>query len=208
MTDTERKLNQLQACLGEKKLKQLGLIPCSTCRKILTQVMNITLPTDLENKTFLTSNEMATINQSILDATDGYLKNTPVDDYKHSMRSAFTSTASTKTSDIKTASNLPHQSEANIAPYSSNQIHSDQDLLDKLLEILNQPHHIVQDHCGIGYTYVPPTPAPIADALSCCECGRLFVATTHPKFKLTPLPVSLTDTEYELIKGVYVDILL
>lgn len=191
MTDIERKLARLQACLGDKKLKQLGLVTCSTCREIMTQVMNISLPINLENKTFLTSEEMASINQSIVEATNGFLRDTS---------STLSSIEKESVSDslISKATHL-------IGTYDAD---SDDDLLSKLLDILQQKNHIVQDQDGIGYTYNKPSVSLYPDALKCSECGRPYSMQTRPKFKLLALPIDLTETEYELIKGVYVDIIL
>lgn len=265
MIDAEQKLKTLQACIGEKKLKQLGLIPCTTCREILIQVMNISLPNDLKNKAFLTSEEMSTISQTILLATNGYLNNVPQEN------------PSDLTVDLTSISNIPHKSDrtmdmpfnievnstleshpstsspsiedtgcnissdlvsttistevdggeatelvdenttetstSEISPefinaLNNEPIKSEQELVSKLLTILNQSHHITQDDLGMGYIYTPPTTAPFPHTLSCSECGHLYAITTHPSLKLIPLPVYLSDVEYEMIKGVYVDILL
>lgn len=226
MSDSEYKLKQLQACIGEKKLKQLGLIPCLTCREILTQVMNVSLPTDLENKPFFTSDEMATINQTILAATKGSLNNIPLETTFNDLHtdsvqdetsdpidkpdtSMNTDTINdAQTSDLSssdTSLNLPPELLSDLANTS---VESDKEFVSKLLSILNHSHHISQDDLGIGYIYTPPTVPPISNALCCCECGRLYSVITHPDLKLLPLPVYLSETEYEMLKGIYVDIFL
>lgn len=271
MTDAEQKLKRLQTCIGEKKLKQLGLISCSTCREILMQVMNISLPGDLKNKAFLTSEEMATISQTILLATKGYLNNVPQENPSNLTVNLTTVNPSISNSNIthksdqtmdapfdievdstiepQLSTSLPslEASESNISSdllsttvstgFDDNEavelvdentvetstskispefinalnnqpIKSEQELVSKLLTILNQSHHITQDDLGMGYIYTPPTTAPFPHTLSCSECGHLYAITTHPSLKLIPLPVYLSDTEYEMIKGVYIDILL
>jgi len=229
MIDTEYKIKKLQSCLGEKKLKQLGLIPCSTCREILTQVMNISLPEDLEDKAFLTSEEMSNISQSILLATHGFLKDTPQEILpeanadissisKISIEAETVSEveenhSSVTSSNTIDANNKSSASIHNISPeliesINNQPIKNEQDLVSKLLAILNQSHHIIQDNVGMGYIYTPPSLSPVANTLSCSECGHLYTIITYPSLKLMPLPVYLTDTEYEMIKGIYVDILL
>ncbi len=253
MTDAEQKLKHLQNCLGEKKLKQLGLIPCSTCRQILTQVMHISLPEDLENKSFLTSEDMATISQTVLDATHGSLNHTPtakfLDEYNiadllsnetdntevpsklETNPSEFissedelteeiasntfdsletnleTTSPSSSTSTLSLLSNLKASPEL-VAELNESPIKTNQDLVFKLLSILNQSHHITQDDLGIGYIYTPPAASPFVNALSCSECGRLYGIITHPDLNLIPLPVYLSAAEYEMLKGIYVDIFL
>lgn len=235
MNDIEYKLKNLQACIGEKKLKQLGLIPCLTCREILTQVMHVSLPFNLENKAFLSSEEMSAISQTILEATNGFLKNTsPTDTQSQPILELENSTVSNDTIDneefsIHSNTNSPTSNKELLleVPESSSYLASafqatpelindlnsspitnTQDLVSKLLSILNQSHHIAQDNLGIGYIYTPPAAIPLDHALSCSECGHMYAIITHPTLKLMPLPVYLSDTEYEMIKGVYVDIFL
>lgn len=236
MTDAEKKLKQLQSCIGEKKLKQLGLIPCSTCRKIMTQVMNISLPTHLQNKPFFTSEEMSTISQTILESINCSLNdlsyNKSVEENIQHTNQEQTSlnnpsaedTLSSKSSSIEqpkeentteknndeathtqdNSSNNDVTEDATIT-YS---LGSEEDLVNKLLSILNQSQHLTQGDLGIGYIYTPPIVSPFTHTLNCTECGHMYTISTQPTLKLIPLPVYLTDTEYEMIKGIYVDILL
>lgn len=233
MNDIQYKLNHLQACIGEKKLKQLGLIPCSTCREILSQVMNISLPSDLENKVFLTPEELSSIGENILEATHGSLKNIPSNEVFSDSLSEHNDLSSNNTilekqestdteiSSISTSQQIQLEKSSDLyiattieaTPELINDLNSSanidtKDLVSKLLSILTQSHYIAQDDLGIGYIYTPPVSTPSPHALSCSECGHLYTIVAHPTLKLIPLPVYLSDTEYEMIKGIYVDILL
>lgn len=144
MSSTDLKLRQLKNCLGIKKLKQLGLLICSTCNEL-----------DIHNAT--------------IDAT----------------------------SDI---------SELSSELALSTPIQSEEDLLKHLLSILYHSKRQDTDSLDMGYTYnVQPPQSP--DSFSCSECGKQY-AFDHIASQLIALPIFLTDTEYEMIKGVYVDILL
>ena len=61
MIYAENKIQYLKKCLGAKKLKQLGLIPCSTCSEIVTQVSHISPPPHLKDKPFLNAEENVTL---------------------------------------------------------------------------------------------------------------------------------------------------
>lgn len=242
MTDIEAKLEHLKSCLGEKKLKQIGLIPCSTCRDIMVNALNLELPPDLENKPFLTPEEVSRINESILHPELHTMQNTPVND-----DDSFSSTDMDEPSDTlltndsdtissfsdmdelaqehitDTLNNAPNpSSDLSIENSSSNSdfeispqlvaslnttpTQTEQELVTKLLAILSHSHHSTHSNLDIGYIYSMPS-IQLPHSLACSECGRLY-AITHPDTKLIPLPVYLSDTEYEMIKGIYVDILL
>ena len=231
MTDAEKKLKQLQSCIGEKKLKQLGLIPCSTCRQIMTQVMNVSLPIDLQNKPYFTSEEMATISQTILESVnyslndlsynksvEGNMSHTSQEQasLKDYSLEHITPSNSSSPEQIKEEMNTKKNS-AETANIDDDNIQdttitysldSKEDLVNKLLSILNQSQHLTQGDLGIGYIYTPPIISPFSHTLNCTECGHMYTISTQPTLKLIPLPVYLTDTEYEMIKGIYVDILL
>lgn len=234
MNDIEYKLKSLQACLGEKKLKQLGLIPCLTCKEILTQLTNVCLPSNLENKVYFSPEEIATISDSILESTNGFLKTASpqinskstkiLSDYSDSIDNPTIINKEQSDSDPNYSS-LEEDTSTNptpdlhltpppqTIPYSNSGVNNlpiinKQDLLTKLLVILNESQHIAQDNLGMGYIYMPPSSPPISHVLNCSECGRLYTIITDPSLKLMPLPVYLSDTEYELIKGIYVDTFL
>ena len=237
MTDAEKKLKQLQSYLGEKKLKQLGLIPCLTCRKIMTQVMNISLPIDLQNKPFFTSEEMSTISQTILESVNYSLNDLTYN--KSDEQSINTKQIQTFSKDSSLEQITPSESSSTYTDSSSEEDNigegnteednnvednlekdntenttitfspgSEEELINKLFSILNQSQHVTQGDLGIGYIYTPPIISPFNHTLNCTECGHMYTISTQPTLKLIPLPVYLTDTEYEMIKGIYVDILL
>lgn len=240
MTNAENKLKQLQSCLGEKKLKQLGLIPCSTCRKIMTQVMNISLPIDLQNKSYFTSEEMSTISQTILesvnyslndlssssinskqDLNSNLLEKDSLDPTDFSESSSLnmhsiseqdnTNESNVQGETCEESNNKEENTERESAEEDNNIIYSpgsEEELVNKLLSILNQSQHLTQGDLGIGYIYTPPIVSSFSHTLNCTECGHMYTISTQPTLKLLPLPVYLTDTEYEMIKGIYVDIFL
>ena len=221
MTDAEKKLKQLQNCLGEKKLKQLGLIPCTTCREIMTKVMNISLPIDLQNKPFFTSEEMSTISQTIMESVNYSLNdptssiltspsNESLEDESINEVVAATSendtldTSSSDSDDEIVASTEDNEETAsedesqttdgeteqdNLITYDS--ANTEEELVSKLLAILNQSQHLTQGDLGIGYIYNPPMTSPFSHTLNCTECGHMYTISTHPSLKLIPLPVYL-----------------
>lgn len=212
MTDAEKKLTQLQSCIGEKKLKQLGLIPCLTCRQIMTQVMNISLPIDLQNKPYFTSEEMSTISQTILESVNyslndlSYNKSYEQDIHNSQGENSLKEDLPEHNNDVsEISSSKDINTENTTITYSPG---SEQELVNKLLSILNQSHHLTQEDLGIGYIYTPPVVSPFTHTLNCTECGRMYTISTQPNLRLIPLPIYLTDTEYEMIKGIYVDIFL
>lgn len=246
MTDAEKKLKRLQNCLGEKKLKQLGLIPCTTCREIMTKVMNISLPIDLQNKPFLTSEEMSTISQTIMESVNYSLndptssvlsdktKETHEDESSNQVTVTNLEKETTETPDSDSNNKIVTNNEDNYETVSEDEgqsydedesqitnekieeddlitydsANTEEELVSKLLAILNQSQHLTQGDLGIGYIYTPPAISPFSHTLNCTECGHMYTISPHPSLKLIPLPVYLTDTEYEMIKGIYVDIFL
>lgn len=238
MSNVDEKLDHLKNALGERKLKQLGLIVCSTCNKIMTQSNKLTLPSELMDKGYLTPEEMAIINQSLIpmdevtsstEITDGdgspiTPKATTDEDGSSSAKpddkdvssvhaEAPSEDDSPTNSEITTSgdSSLSFVSSAVDGSYDLNEldgvpITSEQDLLQKLFTILHQQQARATDDLGMGYTYQQPS-TPLPHSIACSECGRLY-AIAHPSLELLPLPIYLSDTEYEMIKGIYVDILL
>lgn len=251
MIDAENKIQYLKKCLGAKKLKQLGLIPCSTCSEIVTQVSHIFPPPHLKDKPFLNAEETASLSQTILEATKGFLKNStsielssqntnnsaetitsnesqniPIADYsKKTTTNALPaedgitiatedhlidSTLSTTDTETNTKPNnvfLDSSAFSELLTEIDDSPVDEKELLSRLLSIINQSHHIAQNNVNMGYIYTPPTSSYFS-ALSCSECGRLYTISTSSKTKLIALPVYLSDTEYEMIKGIYVDTLL
>lgn len=246
MTDIELKLKQLQTCLGERKLKQIGLIPCSTCQEIMESALHLNLSPDLKEKPFLTPEEISSINASILESahqkidadssnhadeidqdTDGedYLSNTlrfhedsAASEPKFSITESLPREENLSDDSIEaendTTSSAPivkSSEEFEISPelvasLNTTPTQTEQELITKLIAILSHSHPPIQSDLGIGYTYGMPS-VHLPHSLCCSECGRLYTIS-HPELKLTPLPVYLSDTEYEMLKGVYVDILL
>lgn len=255
MTDIELKLKRLQTCLGERKLKQIGLIPCSTCQEIMESALHLRLSPDLKEKPFLTPEEISSINASILESAHQRTENdsattspadldTNFDDKNNIDENDLEHLSSTLRFDDDSPSskpkpfimdslpreeelsNDPTQQESDsrtatlsvnssgefeispelVASLNTTPIQTEQELVTKLLAILNQSHPPIQADLGMGYTYGMPS-AHLPHSLCCSECGRLYTIT-HPDLKLTPLPVYLSDTEYEMLKGIYVDILL
>lgn len=189
MSNINPKLEQLKNYLGEKKLKQLGLLICNTCHEILTHIPEILPSLDLDSKAYITPEELATIREKISQSASDFIPST-------SKPLADTSTVEQTSNDSITLA-----SELLTLP-----ITSEEDLLKRLAMILNESHTPYSDTLGMGYTYnIYPALPP--HSLICSECGRQY-AIAHPTLNLMPLPVPLTDTEYEMIKGVYVDILL
>ena len=238
MSNVDEKLHHLKNALGERKLKQLGLIVCPTCNKIMAQSNKLTLPSELMDKGYLTPEEMSIINQSLIsmdevtsstelangddssttpkETTDeASSSNLEVNDKDVPSVHVEASSEDGSSTDFEIATSgdgsLNFVSSAVDGSYDLNEldgvsITNEQDLLQKLFTILHQQQARATEELGIGYTYQYPS-TPLPHSISCSECGRLY-AIAHPSLELLPLPVYLSDTEYEMIKGVYVDILL
>ena len=189
MSNANSKLEQLKNYLGEKKLKQLGLLACNTCNEISTYIPDILPSLNLDSKTYITLEELATIRKEISQSAPKLIPKT-----------------SKPTTDTSTSAQTSDNSVSLVSDRLTIPIKSEEELLKRLASILNGYHASYSDVPGMGYTYnVYPALPP--HSLICSECGRQY-ATAHPTLNLMPLPVPLTDTEYEMIKGIYVDILL
>lgn len=188
MSHTNPKLEQLKNYLGEKKIKQLGLLVCHTCNEIITHLPQILPSLDLDDKTYITPEELVAIRSKI--SQSAY---------------ALIPSASKPLTDLSTTEQSL-DSTTSISKFLTIPIKSEEELLKRLALILNESRTPSSDTLGIGYTYniYPPLPP---HSLICSECGKQY-AIGHPTLNLMPLPVPLTDTEYEMIKGIYVDILL
>lgn len=216
MSTISEKLEELKVCLGEKKLKQLGLIPCSTCIQIMSQSSNIIFPPDLEHKPYLTPEDMATINASIIDTA--FIKHLG----DHANKSELSNDISVTLSDVPLAPNDISDTVADISSAATDisgaatdcpedniithSISSETDLLNVLKSIIKNAHPTLSNIHNSGYIYSQPN-VRLPHALCCSECGKLYTIS-HPPVELFPLPVYLSDSEYEMIKGVYVDIVL
>lgn len=214
MSYFEYKLQQLTNFLGEKKLKQLGLLTCETCTHIMAHAEGIIAPTALSSRTYLTPDELADINKQFYDSTlltsnTSYLSfpeeviETPeVDSVNEMTQVPLTNTITTTADSIEDAVPIIASTKS---PYPSSPKTAEQLLAEILLDITTA-HSPKDTDLGIGYIYnIYPSSPP--HALACTECNRLY-AIAHPALQLMPLPARLTSTEYELLKGVYVDILL
>lgn len=193
MSDSDIKLLQLKQYLGEKKLKQLGLIQCSTCLKIIEQATSFSMPNDLDEKPYLTAEEIDQINSNILNPSNDQLD----------LNATESNKIEKEVSDPSSVSDTPHPLTITL---DHNDLKDENILLEKLSTILATASPINTDDLGMGYLYTYPT-LPLPHSLSCSECGRLY-AIAHPTLELLPLPIYLSDTEYEMIKGIYVDTLL
>ena len=228
MSHFEYKLQQLTNFLGEKKLKQLGLLACETCNHIMAHAEGLIPPTDFSNRTYLTPNELANINKQLYDSalptsntsylsfpedviqtskTDTILENSQTNLISDSADIVYSpedlvplvpmvSSLEKNTSSKPVKTNSPYPNPPKTA----------EQLLAEILLDITTAHPPTDTDLGMGYIYniYPPSPP---HALACTECNRLY-AIAHPVLQLMPLPVRLTSTEYELLKGVYVDILL
>ena len=183
MLTTNQKLEKLKQCLGEKKLKQLGLIPCLTCTHIKEQAATFIAPSDMDDHAVLTSEEVSNINKEFIASTFHELD--------HYVQTQEKTEANTSTKSISIEDTL---------------LDDEASLLTKLATILvhSQPTHT--SDLGNGYLYTYPSP-PLPHAITCPECGKLY-SFGHSSCELTALQIYLTDTEYELIKGLYVDTFL
>lgn len=225
MSHFEYKLQQLTNFLGEKKLKQLGLLTCETCNHIMAHAEGLVPPTDFSNRTYLTPNELADINKQLYDSalptsTTSYLsfpeeviENPEADSINETDKveiinkttEMVNSTEDTGPIISSSKESSPSKPIKTRSPYPAPPKTAEQLLAEILLDITTA-HPPKDIDLGMGYIYniYPPSPP---HALACTECNRLY-AIAHPVLQLMPLPVRLTSTEYELLKGVYVDILL
>ncbi len=214
MSYFEYKLQQLTNFLGEKKLKQLGLLTCETCSHIMAHAEGIIAPTVLSSRTYLTPDKLADINKQFNDSTlltpntsylsfpDEVIETPEVDSVNKMTQVRLTNTITATTDSIEDAVPIITSTKSS---YPSSPKTAEQLLAEILLDITTA-HPPKDTDLGIGYIYsIYPSSPP--HALACTECNRLY-AIAHPALQLMPLPVRLTCTEYELLKGVYVDILL
>lgn len=155
MKDIEAKLQRLITCIGEKKLKQLGLLTCKGCNRIFAEIDNL-------------------ISEEYAAPAEEYAITLDKDDALNSEDIEMDQTAASIDSPITFESS----DDSTEAGYH------------------NLP---------IGYIYSNVQPLPTHEIM-CPECGRLFILDQNNR--IMPLAVSLTPSENEIIKGVYVDILL
>ncbi len=196
MSHFEYKLQQLTTFLGEKKLKQLGLLTCDTCNLIMSQSYNLASDTNFSDSEHLTSEEIQQINEQFFNTT---LLQSPFLDSNQESTINFKIVENSPIKDITPITN----SIFSVYEESSQPI---EDLIKELLLKLTTTNPTTNTNLGIGYIYNLYPPAP-PHALTCTECNRLYTIA-QPVLQLVPLPVMLTPTEYEILKGVYVDIIL
>ncbi len=196
MSHFEYKLQQLTNFLGKKKLKQLGLLTCDTCNLITSQSYNLASDTHFSDSEYLTIEEIQGINEMFFNTT--------------LLQSPYLDSNQESTTDSNIIENSPIN---DFTPISNNilSVYEEspqpiEDLIKELLLKLTATNPTANTNLGIGYIYNLYPPAP-PHALTCTECNRLY-AIAQPTLQLVPLPVILTPTEYEILKGVYVDIML
>ena len=222
MSPADQKLERLKQYLGEKKLKQLGLISCNTCLRIFEQASSFSVPHDMDENTYLTADDMNEINAALSESVSDLIESsnkqvsepTPEELLTEAANAESTQQVSDTSNEViedpqKIASESPATSEdpkCLTFTIGHNDMLDESAFLKKLTTILQSTTPINKADLGMGYLYNYPN-IPLPHSLCCSECGRLF-AIAHPTLELLPLPVYLTDTEYEMIKGIYVDTLL
>ncbi len=239
MSESEYKLERLTTFLGEKKLKQLGLLTCETCNRILAHTEGVLSEASLSKKIFLTPDELAEINDKFYEAAGiqkPFTKSTaePTTEFTTELSTELVTEPDTELpTEFATkpdTKSVVSSHKENIAPFALEALEEtfsrapktntsipvstyslwDTKKIDRLIaEILldiTTSRSYTSPSLGMGYLYniYPPLPP---HSLACTECGRLY-AIAHPSLQLMPLPVSLTHSEYEMLKGVYVDIFL
>ena len=196
MSHFEYKLQQLTNFLGEKKLKQLGLLTCDTCNLIMSQSYNLASDTNFSDSEYLTPEEIQHINEQFFNTT---LLQSPYLDSNQESNTDFDSV------EISPEKNISPIKDSIFSVYEESP-QPTEDLIKELLLKLTATNPTTNTNLGIGYIYNLYPPAP-PHALTCTECNRLYTIdqlTLH----LIPLPIMLTPTEYEILKGMYVDIML
>ena len=196
MSHFEYKLQQLTNFLGRKKLKQLGLLTCDTCNLIMSQSYNLASDTHFSDSEYLTSEEIQHINEQFFNTT---LLQSPYFDSNQESNTDFDNV------EISPEKNVPPIKDSIFSVYEESP-QPTEDLIKELLLKLTATNPTTNTNLGIGYIYNLYPPAP-PHALTCTECNRLY-AIAQPALQLVPLPVMLTPTEYEILKGVYIDIIL
>lgn len=196
MSHFEYKLQQLTNFLGEKKLKQLGLLTCDTCNLIMSQSYNLASDTNFSDSEYLTPEEIQHINEQFFNTT---LLQSPYLDSNQESNTDFDSV------EISPEKNISPIKDSIFSVYEESP-QPTEDLIKELLLKLTATNPTTNTNLGIGYIYNLYPPAP-PHALTCTECNRLYTIA-QPALQLIPLPVMLTPTEYEILKGVYIDIVL
>ena len=236
MSPAEQRIERLKQYLGEKKLKQLGLVPCNTCLRIFEQASSFCVPHDMDENAYLTADDMTEINAALSEAASDLMDDsTNTQDIPSTSATDPSKQESEDVSKEDPTEDTEAQSTKQIDQTSNEDIEKPQEIateeaatseapeyltftighsdtmdestfLKKLTAIIQSAAPINKADLGMGYLYNSPN-IPLPHSLCCSECGRLF-AIAHPTLELLPLPVYLTDTEYEMIKGIYVDTLL
>lgn len=178
MMTSQYQLNELISFIGRKKLKQLGLLPCTTCAHILWDIERLSNPL-LDSKS--------------LDSADHLF-------------SSNNETTMPSSDDVPHASSSDHD----FVYQTQSTSHANEGPFIEVVPLASLSPIVLEDtsheSLGIGFIYNPFLTIP-PHATVCAECGRLY-SQSPAMHSFTALPVVLSDVEYEVLKGFYVDISL
>ncbi len=199
------RLTQLINFIGQRKLKQVGLLACTTCTHLLENIILAAVPTpSLPRLPFLDRN---------------YFLPYPVED---------SSTMSEEEDAINTSTSLASIGSAGLPSYALIYYALDMPTHEFLGSLFDTPHEDLpiplgpqspfavqtqgplfhySDPLGIGFSYFYPQVNNTPEAIICTECGRIYLPNPE-SHTLTPLPAFLSYAQQETIKGFVVDIYL
>ncbi|PHV70455.1 hypothetical protein CS063_10210 [Sporanaerobium hydrogeniformans] len=201
------RLTQLINFIGQRKLKQVGLLACTTCAHLLENTLASVTP-------------QMTLPQIPLLDRNYFIPFTAINpDEAYEKEAAYEQDPSYNLAVLSTTNLSSYALVYHALTLPSGEVlgsNLEENVSDLPIPLGPQNHYALQttgplfhysDPLGIGFSYFYPQVNRQPEALICTECGRIYLP--HPEsHTLTPLPAFLSYAQQETLKGFVVDVYL